>query len=527
VLSWSAADLAPMGPGLFAIAPLTDFTATLDAWLGTPEDLPTGGDDPANDQTAGKAHDAIAAIGTAVFEAPNVLLETTGYDDPAHRTFARDADGKPMINPAKPTAKIWVTVVLPTAAVPATGFPTVILQHGLGSDRSYMLALANTFAKRGWASVAIESVTFGARSVSPAPVDEASTFEWSATAAYSGPDGFVDDPAPANAFFGTLKHLAALRDQMRQSVLDIGTLVDVLRSPGLSLGPLTSAVPGAILDPTRIAYLGDSLGGIMGAMHAATDPHVTTYVLNVAGGGLLTELCNGPAIASQIQLATTVNFATGKARFAPGHPMLQLMQHVVDLGDPLAYAHHIVLDPQTVGGAPNPRKNVMQIEALWDETVSNESNEALAFAAGLSLAAPNVGPRTGLPFEEAMPDAAGAISGVPLPEVTSVLVQAGPATHGRDLHDRQGKHNYAYPWPRWDEETPFVLLDDPIAIAQPYLGLQAAAADFIGDAFLGVSPPKVRGPAATPSGFPAPANDFDGDTAPDADDADPNDPAVQ
>jgi dienelactone hydrolase len=520
VLSWEAAELAPMGRALFANAPLpAGFVATLDQWLGAPADLPTGVDDPANDQTTGKAHDALAAVGTAVFNAPNLLREGADYDDVVHHTFARDASGKAIVNPDKPTNKVWVTVALPIGAVPATGFPAVVIQHGLGGDRSYLLSMANTFAKRGWATVAIESVTFGARSADPATGDAVSGFEWSTTSGYDGPDGFVDDPASATAFFGSLKNLGALRDQMRQSVLDIGTLVEVLRNPALNLEPLLQAVPGAHIDASRLAYLGNSLGGIMGAMHAAIDPHVSTYVLNVAGGGLLTELSNGPIIAGQIKLANTVNFGTvGNVRFAPGHPMLQLMQHVVDLGDPLAYAHHIVLEPATVGTTVNPPKNVLQIEALWDEWVSNEANEALAFAAGFPLAVPNLGPRTGLPFVEAMPNASGEISGVPLAGVTAVLVQSGPATHGGNLHDKQGTHNYAYPWPRWEEEAPFPQLEDQISIALPYLATQAAATDFIGSAFLG-GPPVVKG-------FTAPANDFDGDGALDADDADPNDPAV-
>ncbi len=156
-----------MGVGLFATKPIpTGYTASLDDWLGTPAKLPApdGTDDPASDQTTGVAHDFIAAIGTAVFQSPNLLVQSAmGYSDPTHQTFARDATGAPIVNPAQPTSKVWMTIALPTGAVPANGFPTVIIQHGLGQERSFILTLADTFAKKGWATVAIESVTFGAR----------------------------------------------------------------------------------------------------------------------------------------------------------------------------------------------------------------------------------------------------------------------------------------------------------------------------------------------------------------------------
>ena len=119
--------------------------------------------------------------------------------------------------------------------------------------------------------------------------DTKSVFPWSATAAYSGPDGFVDVPNGVNDFFGQLTDIGAIRDQMRQSILDIEAAYDVIRNPALDLGPLTSAVSGAKLDGTKVALVGNSLGAMMASMVAATDPKLTTFVLNVAGGGLMTE----------------------------------------------------------------------------------------------------------------------------------------------------------------------------------------------------------------------------------------------
>lgn len=520
-LKWDAASIAPMGVGLFANAPLPSgkgYVATLDQWLGTPAQLGDNTDDPADDQTTGLGHDALAAVGTAVFNAPNLLLENAnGFNDATHHTFARDAAGKPVVNPAKTTAKIWMTIALPKGAVPASGFPTVVVQHGLSGDRSLILSVANTFAKQGWATVAIESATFGARATeAPSMVDAKAIFPWSG-AGYAGPDGFVDVPNGSTDFFGGLRSLGAVRDHMRQSVLDIGSAVDVIRNPALDLGPLLAAVPGAKLDPSKIAYLGNSLGALMGSMLAAVDPHLKTFVLNVAGGGLMLELgANSPNIASSLSQAAALNFGFANGRFAAGHPILQLLQHIVDPGDPLLFAGNIITNPLTVNGVKNPPKDVIQIEALWDETVANAANEALARAAGFPLGEPGVGSMAGVPLGSAMP-VGGKISGVPMAGTTAVLIQCGPATHSSDLFSAKGKHHFKHPTALFDQLDPFPVLLNDFAVNQPYLALQTMMTGFFGGAFAGGGAPPV-------AGFPTPVLDFDGDGFPDAMDAASEDP---
>ncbi len=433
-LSWAQADVSPMHAALFAATAVTGYTATLDDWLGTPAQLPGGGgDDPARDQPNGAAHDALAAIGTAVFQAPNFLLDQPmGYLDPTHANVARDAAGHPIVNAQKPTNTIWISIALPQGPMPASGFPVVVLQHGLQGDRSFILALANTFARHGWATAAIESVTFGSRSADPADtVDAKSTFAWSGKAKYSGPDGFVDTDASALAFFGELEDFGAPRDQLRQSVVDVGSLADLLASPGLDLGPLLAAVPGAKLDPTRLGYVGDSFGSIMGAMVAAVDPRIHALVLNVGGGGIVTELiANGPYLATLVGTATALEFGIPEDRLSASHPLATLLQSILDPADPLVHAHRMVASPAALNGVSNGPKSAILVEAIWDEVVANEGGEALARAAGMSMATPNVGSNAGLSFAQAAPGADGDIRGTPAAGVTAVLVQASPASHG-------------------------------------------------------------------------------------------------
>ncbi len=512
-VDWKPADIKPMGAALFADHVVAGYTATLDAWLGTPNKLPDGTDDPATDQDGGAAHDAIAAIGTAVFEAPNFLQQKPGgYTDPEHATVARDAKGDPEIDPDHPTVKIWVTFSLPKGPVPANGFPVVILAHGLQGDRSFMLALANTFAEKGWATAAIDAPTFGARATDPSDrQDKLSNFRWSKNpGAYAGPDGFTDTDASAVSFFAEFQNFGAVRDQLREAVIDIGTLAEVVTDPNLDLGPLLDAVPGAKFDASRLGYLGDSFGSIVGLMVASVDPKIRHFVLNVGGGGVLTEvISNSPSLSSVIGIAAPL-YGFSRTRFDDSELLIQLIQGMVDPADPLTHARFIQTSPRAVAGKTNPPKSVVLIEAVWDEIVANEGGEAAARAAGLYLASPNVGSNAGLTFPIAKPDATG-IHDVPRQGITAVLVQASPATHGCDLYCAEGKRAFRPPF-----APPYPMLPSPFSIHEPYVGLQKMSASFFDAAFAGQTP--------VVKDFPTPLRDFDGDGKVDDKDKFPFDP---
>ncbi|HVY48462.1 MAG TPA: hypothetical protein VHB21_21385, partial [Minicystis sp.] len=518
-LDWTPADVAPMHAALFGNDPLpAGYTATLDAWLGSPGKLPDGSDDPATDQGGGAAHDALAAVGTAVFDAPNFLQQKKGgYADPEHANVSRDAAGRPRIDPDHPTVKVWITIALPKGAVPAQGFPTIIVQHGLGSDRSFLLALANTFAKAGWATVAIDAPTFGARATDASlRVDATSGFPWSSNpGAYDGPDGFVDVKAQATSLFGDFENFAAARDQLREAAIDLGTVAEIVSDPAVDLGPLLDAVPGAKLDATRIGYVSDSFGSIVGLDVASVDPKIRFLVLNVGGGGVLTEiLSNSPALNSILGIAGGL-YGFTRDRLDDAHFLIDLIQSMLDPADPLTHARFIQAEPRVVGGKTNPPKSVVLIEALYDELVTNEGSEAVSRAAGFRLASPNVGPNGGVDLPVATPTG-GSIHDTPKPGITAVLLQASPATHGCDLYCAEGTRTYAMPFNRKGPDR-FPTIPSPFAIHEPYLGLQAMCVSFFGSAFAGGTP--------VVKDFPKPVRDFDQDGRPDATDPDPNDPA--
>jgi dienelactone hydrolase len=509
------------------------FTASLDDYFGVvaaSAKLPDGTDDP-DDQLPVRAHDQIAALGTGEFTAINFLTHPSDFESLDGATFAKDASGNIIAAPDQPTERIWATIALPATAMPATGFPVVIVQHGLASWRGYAFSLANTFCKNGWAVVAIDSYPFGSRAPEPEFQHDANTDYQSAPGAkYKGPDGIGDtsNNARNSAFdmFGGLKNLGALRDQLRQASLDTSQLVRMIRgNPDLSSLATSATTPK--FDPTRIGYIGDSLGGIEGATAAAIEPNVGAWVLNVAGGGVLQELAtHGPSVGFSLSAAAALDFGLTGDTFDEGHPLVVLGQTLIDAGDPLTFAKFLLTDPQVIGGAPSAPRNILQTEVIYDELVANESGEALARAAGYGLALPNVGSNAGVldmkdltkragpvPLQNIAPDSAGAIHDTPIAGKTAVVVQLSPATHGEDLVSSTAPRTWNAPFIH-----PFDMLDKSYRVRTSYRAVQAGAVQFFADEFSG-KVPRV-------AGFTAPIRDVDDDGTPDDVDADPNNPSV-
>ena len=491
-LKWAKEDVAPVTPARFSsTAPAPDgWTATLDDYLGAPNKLPDGKDDPDYGATnPGVAHDAIAALGTAVIDAPNFLITDGDYGNPDHGVFFHDASGKVALNPKAPTAKVWVSFAVPKGAMPAKGWPVVVYQHGMAGQRGDMMALANVYASHGWATASIELVLSGTRGGDAnARGDKKSDYKRS-TSKYDGPDGFSDRASDGSNFapndlFGDLYRIAAFRDQFRQSAIDHTTLLRVLKSSPRLEG-LESGAP-ITLDGSKVAYSGDSLGGIIGSILAGIEPDHAAYVLNVPGGAIFNELApNSPNIYGLLALAGSLFFGYTHAQFPPSHPLVHLMQHVADGGDPIGLAS-TVMHPVAIAGNVPKARNVVLIEVLADELVSNEATEALARAMGIPVVAPHA------PLLADLKDVDGAAGAHDVPVIgsTGALIQVFPAEHGTNLHNKLGHRHFAYPTHLFGDasQPPFPRLDAVKEFPEPYLEQQGLITKFIDDAFQGKAP---------------------------------------
>jgi hypothetical protein len=425
--------------------------AALDARLGTPA-LPLTG----LDVEGGVVHSAIGFVVDGAFDAPNFLAAAPGV----HGRFGRDAEGRTEV---RRVDRVPFTLVLPRAA-DLSALRVVIFQHGLGAERSDVFGLADSLASAGYAVVAIDAPYHGMRAAR-ARLDEASRF----TGAMA-PDGFGDatgagiviDFAGILDAGGDLESFSPvyLRDALRQAACDLMTLTRVLREGDWSA--VRAADPGLAglgFASEPFAFVGVSLGGIIGTIFTAMEPDVGAAMLVVTGGHLVQAVAESPPFNAGYfpQLFPLLGLDASAVDYAAHHPVffpeLAVWQTLLDRGDSIAYASALARRPV----------DVLALMARDDETVNNLSTESLAAALGLSI----VGAR---PAYTSLPEATAPVRGnVTIDGETRAraLFVHGPATHGLLLY-RGGTSRYAHPVRAPFEEVAEAPVPNPVdaALAQ-------------------------------------------------------------
>lgn len=166
-----------------------------------------------------------------------------------------------------------------------TGCPTLIFQHGLGRASTDVLAIASQFAAAGYNVVSIDAVAHGSRAVRVS--NDAARLCDGAKTPGTAPQCFAPFLSPDSA---------NTRDNIRQTVLDQQQLVESLKACG------TANCGGLKVDASRIQYIGQSLGGIMGSVTVAIDADIKAAVLNVPGVGWVDILENTQTLAIRCSL---------------------------------------------------------------------------------------------------------------------------------------------------------------------------------------------------------------------------------
>src|SRR5207244_5274941 len=117
-------------------------------------------------------------------------------------------------------------------------------------------------------------------------------------------------------------------------------------------------------------YVGDSLGAMEGTIAAAIEPGLKAWMLNVNGGGIFPELAmHSPTIGLQVAAAASLNFDLQGDRLDVYHPFTSVLQDILEAGDPITYAPLLVKSPQPLAGQPTKARNVLQVQAVFDEVV--------------------------------------------------------------------------------------------------------------------------------------------------------------
>ncbi|MDQ6999896.1 MAG: Ig-like domain-containing protein [Mariprofundus sp.] len=320
-----------------------------------------------------------AGVGGGVGVPPTVLPGAVT----AHFTID-PATGLPTPNPLPETVPFLMTT--PNTAGP---WPVVIFQHGFTVDKSVVFGIANTLAKAGFASIAIDSVLHGDRTFGIDLVTQAVdpvTGKATGPVIANVPDGVADS---SGQWYLNLSYLLTFRDNIRQSVADLIHMTRLLEVQTMDVVVNATGAPGADGLPDLlvnsaaapaappISYVGHSNGGILGTMLAAVEPAIKTFVL-ANPGGVYSDIALHSAEISPIVLAGLA--AKG---VLPGSPEFNAFfvaaQTALDDGDPVNYAG--------IAAAPAATKNLLMFKQLGDLVVPNTATDALAASFGMKQVA--------------------------------------------------------------------------------------------------------------------------------------------
>jgi hypothetical protein len=326
------------------------------------------------------------------------------------------------------TSEIYFNVVLPSGPTPAGGWPVAIYGHGInGNKNEWLPFVAASLASQGIATIGINAVGTGFGALSTLTVNQTGgssvTFTAGGRAFDQNGDGTMGN---FEGFVATAPmKIIGQADSLRQTAVDLMQLVRVTQT-----GMDVDGDGSQDLDPSRVYYFGNSLGGEYGTLFLAVEPDVHAGVLNVPGGTPLDftnvtgrrsgeiggdlaartpSLLNSPGIISidgvpvagphvnenlplRDGLPLKVGLADGTIRViqspvtntVPGAMAIQAAlenrEWVHMLGDAVSYAPHLRRDPL----ANNPAKSVIIQFAKGDQNVTNPRNTALLRAGDLA-----------------------------------------------------------------------------------------------------------------------------------------------
>lgn len=302
-----------------------------------------------------------------------------------------DEAGLPIV---QRTEEMRFALTVPTGAVPAGGWPTVIYFDGTGANYRSFLGekVAERMAREGLAVISIDPLLAGIR----------------------GPSV----PSPELTFIN-LQNLPAARDNVRQGAADGFTLTRLVAGLAIADGERTHS-----FDAGRLYFIGHSQGGLTGVAFLAFAPEIKGAVLSGTGGHLTLLVLNKTRPADVAGLLALFIRDTPLDEF---NNILGLVQAFAEGGDNTNYAPLLVRSPPP--GVPP--KDIFQSDGVLDGYIPSVGIEAVAVAAGLSPVLPVLRPVPGFALR-ALDPVSAPVSGN-LGGRTAVFLQY-PQRQGSDGH---------------------------------------------------------------------------------------------
>jgi len=327
------------------------------------------------------------------------------------------------------TNEIYFNLFLPSSPRPAAGWPVAILGHGNTESKNLRsFTVAASMAAHGIATIAINAAGHGFGPFGILTVNKTDLTSVSFSAGGRGIDQNHDNRIAAGEGFGSAppRTVIFFTDGIRQTVADLMQLVRVIE-----VGVDVDGDGSPDLDPSRIYYVGFSLGANYGTVFLSLDPSVRAGVLTSAGAPIIENrrlspiagrsvlgqtlaaripsLINSPGITSLDGVSMPPPHFNENFPLRDGIPMrigladgtsqdtqspvintvagAMAIQEVVETtkwvgrsGDPVAYAPHIRKAP--LPGVP--AKAVIYQVAKGDQSVPNPNGTAILRAGDLA-----------------------------------------------------------------------------------------------------------------------------------------------
>lgn len=284
------------------------------------------------------------------YVAPNFQTGEPPYETKGEIVFNKD--GEPTMQWMEEMD--FVLTIPKDIPMPQGGWPVVLYAHGTGGSRyTVTKSIAKYLGEAGLAAISIDQPLHGNRWPGGTTVNvEFYSFNFT-------------NPQVARSLF-------------RQAALDDVALTMLVK--GLEFQHKGKVVK---FDHESIGFFGHSQGGLTGPLYLAVEDDVSAAVLSGAGGGLAytillrKQLDRGMDmdIKDAVENALKLEFEDELTLF---HPVMTLMQHLVDVTDPLNFSplyFHPRLRAEPL--------NVFITEGIEDPYTPAVTTENLALAAGI------------------------------------------------------------------------------------------------------------------------------------------------
>lgn len=295
------------------------------------------------------------------------------------------ADGTPVLQ-GHELARIVVT--LPRKAMPAAGFPVVIMSRtGGGGDRP----LVDRGVRAEPGGPALEPGTGPARELARAGF---------AGVSVDGPHGGKRNVTGGDEQFlmFNVTNPDALRDNVRQSAAELALQAHVLGALAVDATSCPDLVTGggpAKLDASTLVLMGHSMGATIAPLALAIEPMFRAGILSGAGGSWIENVLFKQKPVPVKGFAELLLGVAGQHSLSASDPALSLFQWAAEPADPPVYGRAIVHEPEA--GAP---RHVLMLQGIVDHYIMPSIANATSLALGLDLA--------GEALDEKTPELAGS-----------------------------------------------------------------------------------------------------------------------